>query len=64
MKHYYLEGSSSEHYAVGVSSETKKVLVQVQEQSIQARIAVTVEQARELIWLLNKAAHEVEMIEE
>lgn len=56
MIHHYINNDcSGEHYAVGVSSHSNKILLQVQERSEQARIAINIEQAKHLIQILNNS---------
>lgn len=48
LHHYLREDTSGDHWAVGRDSFHKKVIVQLQEEGNQARVAMTAEQARQM----------------
>lgn len=56
MKHYYIKDDlSGDHYAVSHDTLTnKQILLQVQEEGVQARISITAEQAEHLIMILRE----------
>ncbi len=60
MKHYYVKNDlSGDHFAVGSNTQTHQVLLQVQENGEQARIALTLEQTLFLIETLSKHAAKI-----
>ncbi len=62
MLHHYLDLSDTngDHYAVGRSGMTQKVLAQLQSDGEQVRLALTPERARHFAQLLLAKADEVE----
>lgn len=55
MKQFYIKNDQSgDHYAVGSNSINKTVLLQVQENGVQARIPLQLDQALHLMEMLAK----------
>lgn len=61
MLHYYTQFSSDAHYSAASNCDDSQILVQVQnEHGDQARVRLTICEARHLISLIEEAAKEVE----